>query len=290
MMELFYALAGLFVFAIVSVVVWPLLRLRQPKAERPSSNYSLAQIDALRTTSAQIAADETAGAITPVEASARRKELLLQARAETPQAPFIDIVTSAPTDRVENPKYGLACLALVAVGTCGALLYKKLGRPDGIALTAISALKPDVDREQMVTMVRMLDTRLTGAPLEASDVKAWKMLARSHFTLGNFEKSIAAHRAVLKLESVSVETETGLIEALLAQNRGKPNAETDALLASAYKRSPQDAKVIWLNATAAQERGDPNQAVVYLKALLATLPPGREDAKQIENYIRALSK
>ncbi len=294
MIASFVGAAALFCVTVLAIVAWPLLRRRVPDAAAAGNAQSAEQSAALRDAAALISADLDAGRIGADEADARRKELLLQARAEAVE---INTINAAQVT-VLPPRWRTALVLSLAVALGAAALYSHLGRVDGLAVAKRSEPGPgpradmagQMGPEQIAAMVGKLEARLTGAPPSVSDLKAWNMLGRSQMMLGKPDKAVLAYRTALQLSGPTAESETNLAEALLVVTDGKADAETKQLLASAHRRNPKDQKVLWLNAAIAQEAGDKATAVKFLKDLLATVPPGSDEATQVQQFIVDLSK
>jgi cytochrome c-type biogenesis protein CcmH len=294
MIASFVGAAALFCVIVLALIAWPLLRRHESDATASGSLQSAAQSAALRDAAATITADLAAARIDGDEANARRKELLLRARAEASEATTLDAVDA----RASLPHRRTAVVLSLAVALGAAGLYSHLGRVDGLAIAKRGEASPNpradmasqMGPEQIAAMVARLEARLSAAPPRIEDLKAWNMLGRSQMMLGKPDKAAVAYRTVLQLSEPTAEAEINLAEALLVGAEGKANAEAKQLLASAYSRSPKDQKVLWLNAAAAQEAGDRPTAVKFLKDLIATVPPGSDEATQVQQFITDLSK
>jgi cytochrome c-type biogenesis protein CcmI len=264
-----------------ALVVRPLLAKRV--AVPNSQENEMAQRASLREARAIIETERANGSISDEAAESRRADLLIRARAEQPDT------MRTLTDSGKQTAAAIVCVLSLAC-VAGAV-YVMVGKLDG--LTAAKRSPPaqtQVTPEQIEQMVGRLEARLSAEPPKAEDLPQWKMLARSQMMLGKPDGAVTALRAVIALGGPTSENETNLAEALLAQQQGKPNDEILKLLSSAYRKSPTDQKVLWLNAAVAQERGDKAGAVKYLNELLPTVDATSQEAADIRRFVAELSK
>lgn len=282
--SMFLFAAAALVIVVGIVLVRPLWSSRV-SAARPEDSTE-AQRASLREANATIESDLAAGAITQAQADVRRSELLARARAE-------DVALERSASSAESPRQVAAAIACVLAALCvGVAIYAVTGKNEGLtaAKRSAPAQAPQVGPEQITQMVARLESRLNAEPPKAEDLPQWKMLARSHIMLGDVPKAVTTLRTVLALSGPTAENETNLAEALLAQREGKPNPEIEALLKSAYAKTPTDQKVLWLNAAVAQERGDKPAAVKFLSELLPTVAADSQEAADIKRFVAELSK
>jgi cytochrome c-type biogenesis protein CcmH len=283
----FLLLAALLFLVVVAIVLRPLWR-KNSSIGRESATNDETQKASLQESISLIEAEHARGEIDALAADARKREVLLRARAEAP----LDVAEGANASGESRVRRGLATSAAIAIAAASVGIYLWLGNPaamDPAALRPV-AQQGEVGPAQVAEMVKRLEAKLSAGPPKAEDLTGWKMLARSQMVMQQFGKAVESYRVALKLSPGNTEIETQLAESLLAQSDGRPSDEIEALLASGYKREPTNPKILWLSAAVAQERGDKPKAVKFLKEARATLPPESEEIKQIDQFIADLSK
>jgi cytochrome c-type biogenesis protein CcmH len=281
----FLGAAALLAAAIALIVVWPLLRTRA-YVQNEREAQPAAQKASLREAITGIEAELARGEIDAAQADVRRREVLLRARAESEAAAEIAPTVSG------GAKRGLAALFVTVVAVASAGLYLWVGNPNAMnpQMRAPAAQNGGVGPAQVAEMVKRLEAKLSAGPPKAEDLTGWKMLARSQMVMEQFGKAVRSYRTARALAPGDTEVETGLAESLLAQADGRPSEEVETLLASAYAREPGNAKVLWLSAAVAQERGDKQKAIKFLKEARTTLAPESEEMKMIDKFIADLAR
>lgn len=166
-----------------------------------------------------------------------------------------------PAKRVKTPFPAMALT--VAAIALAPLLYLQIGNPE--ARNAQTAL-PDVDE-----MVAGLAARLEANP---EDVRGWKMLGRSYFTMGRLPEAIAAFERAVGLESSQdAQTLADLGEAMLMHDQSSIDGRAGQLFESALSLSPANPKALFYGGLAAISRGERLLAADRWEALLATSTP-----------------
>ena len=160
--------------------------------------------------------------------------------------------------------YSFPALAAVAVViSLSAGLYYQIGTPQGKSAGAEMASVED--------MVVGLAERLRDNP---DDLAGWKMLGRSYFQLGNYDKAIAALERAVEIESSSNgQTLVDLGEAIWMQDQRSLAGRAGELFENAIATSPNNPKALFYGGLVAIERGERFLAAERWDALLASSPP-----------------
>ena len=74
----------------------------------------------------------------------------------------------------------------VIIPVAAGALYWRIGTPDALSPSAVAAHSADQPtREQIDAMIAQVKQRLEKEP---NNVEGWAILARTHYTLGNFRR------------------------------------------------------------------------------------------------------
>lgn len=160
-------------------------------------------------------------------------------------------------------------LSLTAIGTAvfviasSAGLYYQIGTPKGESAGS--------EMSSVEEMVAGLDQRLRENP---DDLSGWKMLGRSYFQLGNYDKAVEALERAVEIESASnSQTLVDLGEAIWMQDQRSLAGRAAELFENAIAISPNNPKALFYGGLAAVERGERFLAAERWEKLLATSPP-----------------
>lgn len=240
----------------------------------------------LRERLAGIARDREAGLIDAEAAADAETEAKRQALAAAGHAP------AAPgTARVLR----LGALAFLgAAPLAAAMLYLAIGAPALInpppagaapSAEAIAAM-PEGERQAMIeAMVAGLSARLEAEP---GDADGWRMLARSQLVLGRPADSAASYRRLLALVEGDLDDWRNYATALAAASPDDqfPNSsEFLQALSEIEKRAPGDMMALFYRGGAAREAGDPVEAAVLWRRLLAAMPADAPVRGTLESLI-----
>ncbi len=153
--------------------------------------------------------------------------------------------------------------AILFVVALSAGLYASIGTPGGQSAGSEMA--------SVEEMVAGLDQRLRENP---DDLAGWKMLGRSYFQLGNYDKAIAALERAVEIESASNgQTLVDLGEAIWMQDQRSLTGRAGQLFENAIATSPNNPKALFYGGLVAVERGERFLAAERWEALLASSPP-----------------
>lgn len=154
----------------------------------------------------------------------------------------------------------IVLVGLVGIGSSGLYYFK--GSP---TVPSGASEQPDVN-----AMVASLEERLEEQP---DDLNGWKMLGRSHMTLGNFPAAIRAYEKAVELEDGQVARTLLDLGIALAQAGGEQlSPRAIATLENALALEPSHPEALFWGGIAAINRGDADLAADRWESLLATDP------------------
>lgn len=271
----FWASVALLLGGAMLFVLPPLLRpagTKRPQAESPLAAY--------RDQRAQLDAELAQGTLT--------KEQHAQALDEL-QARVVDEVGEVDERPAAQPsQQSTALIVAIALAIpAGALaLYGVLGTPaalQGDAQVASAGNSPHaMSQEQMESMVQQLADKLKKNP---GDGNGWHMLARSYVAFQRLPEAAEAYDKAYKLMPGDANLLADYADVLAMVNGRSLEGRPEQLVKEALKVDPQHQKSLALIGTAAFNRGDFRGAADWWKKLLATLPPGSDQARAVEGNI-----
>jgi cytochrome c-type biogenesis protein CcmH len=171
--------------------------------------------------------------------------------------------------------------AIVPIGALA--LYVLWGNHDAFnPQTQMAAQQEhDLSPAQVNAMIEKLAAKLKNEP---GNVEGWVILARTYYAMGRYEEAVPAFERATTLAPDDPRLLADYADALGAQQKslqGKPTA----LVEKALKIEPTNWKALALAGTAAFDRKDYKQAVVYWEDLRKVIPPGAEMSKTIDSSI-----
>jgi cytochrome c-type biogenesis protein CcmH len=256
--------AFLFWVALISVaamtpIVWPLLRARN---DDDAARVVRKQRDAL-------AAARAAGVLSQDEYDAKLAALPAPALAPTRPA-------------------RMAALALVITLPLSAwLMYRQVGEPRALDPKALVSVQAEMaTAPDLATAVKGLEERLAGQP---DDAEGLLLLARGYQQLQRFAESRDTLAKVRALLPDDLEVQVEYAEALaLATDRRRFEGESEALLADALRKDPNQQRALWLSGIAAVQRDDKPAALIHWQRLLPLLPPDSSVYNAVAEQIRGI--
>jgi cytochrome c-type biogenesis protein CcmH len=272
----FWATTALLLAGALMFVLPPLVRRNAAAREGPSP------LAVYREQRAQSEAELAQGLITPAQHAQVVDEL---------QVRVIDEVADTAGPATPPGLRGTSLASVLAVALlvpAGALaLYGLLGQP--AALVPPSAKAPAagdaphaMSREDMEAMVETLAEKLKKNP---NDADGWHMLARSYVSFGRLPEAAQAYDHASKLAPNDPQVLADYADTLAMVNGRSLEGPPMQLVNAALKIAPNHAKSLALAGTAAFNRGDFEGAAAYWQKLLATLPPGSEQARGVATNI-----
>lgn len=276
-MLLFWFLAAGLLLSALSVLLWPLLRMRRAGAVPDADSAAIA---VLRDQKRAADEDFASGVITGAEREAVVSDLARRVADEVGSSPRAPASGAMP-----RPSWPLAIGLLVALPVLAIALYGRLGDPAAAALAEATDAGHELSDPQIAAMIGALERRLERHP---DNAEGWALLARSYYTLGRFPAAAEAYTKALALAPDNPDLLADYADTLgMLQGRhlaGKPLALVERVLSI----DPQHGKALALAATAAMEAHDPSKALGYWRRLAALLPPGSDDATQVAAVIAEL--
>ncbi|MCM5569889.1 c-type cytochrome biogenesis protein CcmI [Burkholderiaceae bacterium FT117] len=239
----------------------------------------------------EIGRELAAGRLSESEAEQARADLLRQMAEELP--PEVLAQASAPQARPTDGGRGagrsraplVAGLMLaVLVPLLAAVVYRAVGSPE----IALAQLDGSFDRlaqspqAQFDSLVAELEARLRENP---KDGEAWAVLAEAYKMIGNHGAAIEAFAKATELLPPNARLLADYAESTALAAAGDFSGRPTELLERALAADPNDQKAVALMGAARYRAGDLPQARRYLGQLLASLPPGSEDATQIGEVV-----
>ena len=193
-----------------------------------------------------------------------------QARAELEINLLSDLehnqdTASAP---IRTPAPVTATLLAVLMPLAALGLYLFLGNPGaldpspvlaGQQLTSAQPAATDVD-----AMLSKLRERLLERP---DDVRGWTLLANALMSTGRYAEAVTAYERLGQLEPRNPEFLVRLADALAMSNNGSLAGQATQLITQALALDPQQIQGLWLAGIAAEERGEPGQALAFWRRL-----------------------
>lgn len=272
----FWAAVALLLGGAMLFVLPPLLR---PPAPRRSVSSPM---DAYREQRAQLDAELAQGALTPSQHEQALQEL--QARVVDEVG---EVEEAAP---VQNTPQSTAFIVAVALLIpAGALaIYGFLGMPEALRggdaqVAAGGGQSPHaLTQEQMEAMVEGLAQKLQKNP---NDPDGWHMLARSYVAFNRMPEAARAYEQANAQAPGNPQILADYADVLAMVNGRSLEGRPEQLVLEALKADPKHQKSLALAGTAAFNRGDFPKAADWWKQLLATLPPGSEQAKTVQANI-----
>lgn len=169
---------------------------------------------------------------------------------------------------IRTPAPVTATLLAVLIPLAALGLYLFLGHPGALdpspglmaqQLTSAQPSAPDVD-----AMLSKLRERLLERP---DDVRGWTLLANALMSTGRYPEAVTAYERLVQLEPRSPEFLVRLADALAMSNNGSLAGQATQLITEALALDPEQIQGLWLAGIAAEERGEPIQALDFWRRL-----------------------
>lgn len=273
-MNVFIGIAALLTLLVLAWFVRPLLG--KPRGSGVSSDKLNASI--YRDQLQALEKDLVRGVINSHDFEITRDELQVRLLDDTENT---DVVLSIKPGFWTPKRTAVAISLTVPALAIG--IYLKLGEPQAMAPVAEQArASAPVDDQQIRQMVETLAAKLKANP---DNPQGWAMLARSYKVIGRNQE---AQQAFEKAGAVVNNNPDLLVDyaellGILADNKldGKPEKMID----DALKLNPEHPMGLMLAGVALYQRTDYPGALARWEKLLTLLPPGSEDAKQVQANI-----
>ena len=174
-------------------------------------------------------------------------------------------------------KAGLPATAKAAPSAKSAGTGSESGKLPPVDPAAAAGMTP----EKINQMVEGLAARLKEQP---GDLPGWVRLARAYKQQGRLPEAEAAFGKASKLVDTDPDLLTQYAD-LLAMRSNSLEGRPLALVNKALALNPKHPMALMLAGSAAYRRADFAQAISHWEKVLAVLPPGSPDAKQVEAEI-----
>jgi len=136
------------------------------------------------------------------------------------------------------------------------------------------------DKQNIEGMVGQLQARLAQDP---SDGEGWFMLARTYQALNKYPEAVQAFKKALPLGgSNSADVLASYADAIAMASNRTLTDEAVRVLKQAIVIDPKHVKSLWLVGTAEYQKKNYKDALSYWETLLGVLPPGSDEANQIQ--------
>ncbi len=259
-------------------VLWPLLR---PTASL-AVEHTAANVTIFKDQFADLDADLARGTLSAEQHAESRREL---------ERRLLDEARGPESVRSERrPHRVYAVIVALVAPIAAAALYWQIGTPG--ALSSQAAVAQDANQpsqEQIDAMIAKVKQRLEKEP---DNVEGWTILARTHYTLGNFQDAAVAYAALTALVPYDADLLADYADAL-AMSQGKSFAgKPMELVQLALKIDPTQWKALAMAGSEAFERKDYKAAADFWQRLQDSAPadsPIRERVQASIDEARSLA-
>lgn len=269
------------VFWVVAIVlIGVVLALILPALLRPNSTVktdsNIEKREIFRQQFDEIEQDKMSGVLDNAQSNIAKSEL------ERRMLDEIGTVDMAVT--TSSPDRRLAIILVLIFPLASALLYLKLGNPVSITIPATSPMtsagvivdntsqslaKHDSMAPGIASLLDSLKGKLEKNP---NDGPGWELLARSYVELKRHAEAAAAFEKATQLILDDPQLLADYADALAVVNGRKLEGKPEELVNRALRLNPHHPKALMLGATAAFNRKDYKQAIVYWERLQQDLP------------------
>lgn len=212
----------------------------------------------------ELAQDKASGALSEAQYEVAKTELERRMLNEIGADMGARAIVTAPDRRLT---YVLALLIpLTALG-----IYHKIGKPAAILDPAIFSVTEasNATQAQVDTLLAQIKASLANNP---NDAEGWRLLARAHASLANFNEALPAFEKASELAPNDVDLLADYADALAIANGFKLAGKPEALLERALKINPKHEKSLKLAGAAAFERQDFAKVTLLWGRLKEQLP------------------
>ena len=270
-MLIFWLVAGLMLLLALAFALVPLLRARkEPELSRREANLAV-----LRTQREELERDVASGTLPAGARDEALEELVTRAGEDL-------AASEEAASRAGNRPWKSIAALTALLPACAIGLYFAIGNPAAIEIARQDPAPAEVTDKQIEAMVASLGEKVKARP---DDFQGWALYARSLNAMGRFKEASEAYAHVATLAPGDAGILADWADSLaMAQGKnlsGKPYE----LARRALAIDPANSKALALSGTAALNEGDFATALKYWQALAAVVPPGSEQAQQVESVI-----
>ncbi|MDD5297372.1 MAG: c-type cytochrome biogenesis protein CcmI [Rhodocyclaceae bacterium] len=277
---IFWIAAGILLALTIAVLSWPLLRRRTTvAASRRAINAAI-----YRDEFAELEKDRQTGSLSEEDYRVAREELERRV--------LEDAADGEPAAEAPAPRgVSRTALALLLVLPLVSLpLYFVLGNPAALSPEAAAPAAQGGHGDgngapNMADLEKMAAALAAKLEKNPDNTQGWLMLGRSYKALGRYDDAEKAYGRV----GPSMDKEPALmlekVELAAYRTDGRIEGKALALLNEVLKQNPDNPQGLVLAGTGAFYRADYPAAIAYWERLLKQVPPGSEDAKNLNSGI-----
>ena len=267
---LFVVIAFGIALCVAAVFLWVLLRERKPltQASQASANAKVYRDQIL-----DLDREHDSGHISDEEWQQSRDELSMRLLEDTSAA-------DDPVAKTEKPAVWTAVVLAVALPISAMGFYMWVGEPE--ALNPMALKSPDqVDQKDLAKLAETLADKLQSQP---ENLQGWVMLGRTYRTLENFDASIKAYDAALKL-SADDDLQLERIEVMAMQRQGNFDGEPWRVIRDILQKDPQHYGALLTAGSASYAERKYADALKYWEQARKPLEANHPDLPGLENAI-----
>jgi cytochrome c-type biogenesis protein CcmH len=267
---LFVVIAFGIALCVAAVFLWVLLRERKPltQASQASANAKVYRDQIL-----DLDREHDSGHISDEEWQQSRDELSMRLLEDTSAA-------DDPVAKTEKPAVWTAVVLAVALPISAMGFYMWVGEPE--ALNPMALKSPDqVDQKDLAKLAETLADKLQSQP---ENLQGWVMLGRTYRTLENFDASIRAYDAALKL-SADDDLQLERIEVMAMQRQGNFDGEPWRVIRDILQKDPQHYGALLSAGSASYAERKYADALKYWEQARKPLEANHPDLPGLENAI-----
>jgi cytochrome c-type biogenesis protein CcmH len=267
---LFVVIAFGIALCVAAVFLWVLLRERKPltQASQASANAKVYRDQIL-----DLDREHDSGHISDEEWQQSRDELSMRLLEDTSAA-------DDPVAKTEKPAVWTAVVLAVALPISAMGFYMWVGEPE--ALNPMALKSPDqVDQKDLAKLAETLADKLQSQP---ENLQGWVMLGRTYRTLENFDASIKAYDAALKL-SADDDLQLERIEVMAMQRQGNFDGEPWRVIRDILQKDPQHYGALLSAGSASYAERKYADALKYWEQARKPLEANHPDLPGLENAI-----
>jgi cytochrome c-type biogenesis protein CcmH len=258
--------------AAIFAVLMPLAYARARQESRGEIAVYRDQLD-------EIERDRAAGLIPDSEADAARLEVSRRLLAAADVAEM-DAPSGTPIWR----RRAVALVALILLPLAAGAIYLKLGSPNLPGASALRQVAP-TEQRPIEELVGQVEKHLERNP---QDGRGWDVLGPVYMRLGRFDDAAKARANAVRLLGSTAAREADLGEAQVAAANGIVTAEAKSAFERALVLDAEELKSRYYLGLAAEQDGNPAEALRRWRELLARAPADAAYRPLIEQSIARL--
>lgn len=258
--------------AAIFAVLMPLAYARARQDSRGGMAVYRDQLD-------EIERDRAAGLIPDSEADAARLEVSRRLLAAADVAEM-DAPSGTPIWR----RRAVALVALILLPLAAGAIYLKLGSPNLPGASALRQVAP-TEQRPIEELVGQVEKHLERNP---QDGRGWDVLGPVYMRLGRFDDAVKARANSVRLLGSTAAREADLGEAQVAAANGIVTAEAKSAFERALALDAEELKSRYYLGLAAEQDGNPAEALRRWRELLARAPADAAYRPLIEQSIARL--